>query len=419
MMTNRSFALLLIVLLAGSGIAYAQSQPSADQLYSSGIHAFNSQRYSEAIGWFDQIESLGTPDPRAFFYRGLSYSRLGNATSAAADYEKASRIELTVAGRSYSVPKALERIQGRDRTVIEQYRRSAKRDWEAEQNVRKQDEFLSQKAEDMKLYSGIIESGKSETPSSSTAVLSDAALPFGAQPANPFATNQPTFRPRPPSVIATGELTEDNVFKEDVERTPVIEQPEEPVRPRTPPRAQDPNERGIFDFDDEDNAVEGFDSGILLQGGQSTTQRTGGGLGLSSLGNMFDIFNQNAGKDGFDDGFPIPLTGEDSDFSPFGDRGDDDNVFITDDDFDNDSGFMTMPGGGEFQLESATVTFNVDPVKDSGRSIGKGFASFFKKPGSSELSPVKPDVAPAGSQPTNTPDEDDDPFADAFGDDPF
>jgi len=153
----------LIMLLTGSGMTFAQSNPSPDQLYSLGVNAFNSQRYSEAINWFNQLENLETQDPRAFFFRGLSYSRMGNTSLAKADYETAARMEWTVTGRSFSVPKALERIQGRERTAIEQYRQTAKRVWEAEQNVRSQNE--------------IIESRKPETPPSKATVTKQTAQP--------------------------------------------------------------------------------------------------------------------------------------------------------------------------------------------------------------------------------------------------
>ena len=269
-MTNRGFVLLLIVLLAGSGVAFGQSVPSAEQLYSSGVQAFFAQRYAEAIGFFNKIEGLGTQDTRAFFFRGLSYSRLGHTTEATADFETAARMELTVAGRSYSVPRALERIQGRERTVIEQYRRAAKRAWESDQNVRKQEEFVSQKSEDMKFYQSIIESGKSGTPSPKDVTATDV-LPFGAQPVTPFVSTPQTFRTRTVANVSKGELTDDNPFKRE---EAVLDQPED-TKPKAPPRPQDPSERGIFDFDSEDDEF-GFDVNFQQSGGKSPIASVGG-----------------------------------------------------------------------------------------------------------------------------------------------
>ena len=276
-MTNRGFTLLLIVLLAGSGIVFAQSNPGAEQLYSSGIHAFNSQRYAEAINSFDQLEAKGSQDPRAFFFRGLAQTRLGDTTAANADYETAAKLELTVAGRSFSVPKALERIQGRERTTIEQHRRAAKRVWEAEENMRRQDEFLSQKAENQKLYQTIIDSGKTALPPAPSVTGTNLSLPFGAQPVAPFGATKAASQPKDVADAAPGGLSDDNIFKDDVERVTVFEEPEPPT-PKTPPKPQDPGERGVFDiFGKDDDDVDGFDTSALLGGSYSTR-----GYGMAS-----------------------------------------------------------------------------------------------------------------------------------------
>jgi len=361
MMTNRGFVLLLFALLAGSGDVVAQPGPSAEQLYSSGVQAFNVQRYAEAIGFFNTIEGLGTQDPRAFFFRGLSYSRAGNAVAAAVDYETAARMELTVAGRSYSVPKALERIQGRERTVIEQYRRAAKRAWEAEQNLRKQEEFLSQKAEDMKFYQSIIESGKPESLSpKALGEVSDLPLPFGAQPVTPFVANPQTFRSRTAPGVSQGGLSEDNQFFHDVNRVTPVETPEDTV-PKAPTRLQDPNERGVFDFDNDDE-VPGFDVSFQQPGGRSVP----GSMGVSNFGggNDDDDFYHD-----FDDG-PNSMAGSGAINSDFGD----------------------MIIGGLLEVTNTTAT------KESGRSFSNGFAGLFKKSGSGGASSSQPSITPSNQR---------------------
>ena len=349
-MTNRGFAILLVVFLAESGVVFAQSGPSSEQLYSAGVQAFHAQRYADAVGFFDRIERLGAQDPRAFFFRGLSHSRSGNVAAATADYETAAAMELTVAGRTYSVPKALERIQGRERMVIEQYRRAAKRVWEAEQNLRKQEDFLSQKSEDTKFYQSIIESGKPGTSSPDAVEVSDLTLPFGAKPISPFGDNRQTFRPRVFTGVSQGELTQENMFKEDVERVTVFEKPEEP-KPKAQPKPQDPTDKGIFDIDTDDD-VQGFDVVFQQSGGGSSLPRNPlSGLGLSNFG----------GGDDF---------------------------AVTSDGSDDERNSMFLPGGGVMNLDfgnetgDATSTIpTITSAKESGRVFGKGFASWFKKSG--------------------------------------
>ena len=389
-MTNRGFVLLMIMLLAGSGIVFAQSKSDAEQLYSAGVQAFNAQRNAEAIGCFNKIEGLGTQDPRAFYFRGLSHSRLGNAAAATADYETAARMELTVAGRSYSVPKALERIQGRERTAIELYRRAAKRAWETEQNVRKQDEFLSQKAEDMKFYQSMIDSGKSE-PSSPDAIagVSDLTLPFGAQPVIPFVANQQTFRTRTVPRVSQGGLSEENRFFDEVNRVTPVEQPEAP-KPKVQPKPQDPGESGIFDFDNDEP---GFDVSFPQPSVRSAPRSPFDGLGLTGLGG-----------------------GNDDDFT--------DDFSLSSDAFDGEPNPVTIPGEGKMNPGLGNMTFgvasdatNIPPAKEGGRSFGKGFASLFKKSDSGGTSSGKPNTAPSNQKSTSGDIGGDDtanPFADPF-----
>ena len=378
-MTSRVFVLLLVVLLAGSGVAFAQSKSDAEQFYSSGVQAFNSQRYAEAIDFFNKIEGLGTQDPRTFFFRGLSWSRLGNIAMATADYDTAAKMELTVAGRSYSVPKALERIQGRERTIIEQYRRAAKRAWEAEQNVRKQNEFLSQRADDMKFYQSMIDSAKSEPPSPAAGVeVSNLSLPFGANPVTPFIANQQTFRTRTASNVSQGGLSKDNQFLEDVNRITPRENPED-TKPKAP-RQQDPGERGIFDSLDTDDAVEGFDINFQQTPGPSVPRNPFGGFGLPT-----------DGGDGTDDSS-----------SPFGDEPESNDKVIPSD------GVMN-PGFGNMAVDTNP---SVSPAKEGGRSFGKGFASLFKKSDNSSTSSSQP-ASTKEPKPENW-GGDEDPFADTF-----
>lgn len=386
-MTNRGFALFIFVVLAGSGAVFAQSKSDVEQLYGQGVHLFHSNQLFEAIGCFDDAEALETQDPRIFFYRGLSHSRLGDEMMAAFDYEKASRMEQTVAGRSYSVPKALERIQGRERSVIERYRRAAKRAWEAEQNQRRQEEFQEQKTQNMQFYQGIINAGDSAASNVTANVEADSSpLLFGAQPIQPFGGTT-VVRPVRKSVTSGG-LTDDNIFKADVERVTVFEEPEPEVR--RPTRQQDPSETGVFDFPEEDgDSEDSFDSSVLLQGAGSG-QRSGGGFPINIFG------GGGSGDDDFGDDF--------STTDPFG--GDDDSDGFPGSFVEGDESGFSMQGGMTWN-ESETLT-NVNSTKESGRSFGKAFAGIFKKSGgTSSADKVSAPTEPTAPEPALDDDFDD------------
>ncbi len=386
-MTHRGFALFFALIFLACGTAFAQSKTDADLLYGQGVHAFNSRQYAEAIGFFDQIEALDAQDPRAYFFRGLAHARSGNDMAANADYVTASKMELTVAGRSYSVPKALERIQGRERMTIEQHRRAARRAWDAEQNLRRQDEFLAQKAENQKLYQTIIASGESAVEPPPAPDVSDLSLPFGARPVTPFAESKPAAQLKAVSGASGNGLSDDNIFKEQVERVNLPKEPE--PKPTAPPKPQDPAETGIFDYSDTDDVVEGFDTGALLQGVDSAKPRAGSGFGGFGFG---------AGDDNGD--FDTPISSGD-----FG--GGDDNAMI-------------MPGGGGMNFGPGNISTgpSESSAKESGRSFGKGFAGFFKKSGG-ETPSAQPGVSPSNQGETATDaqpdgDEEADPFGDGF-----
>ena len=361
-MTNRGFALFFFVILMGAGAAFAQSNPEAVQLYGQGVHQFNMNRYAEAIAYFDQAEGMETQDPRVFFYRGLSHYRLGDQAAAVADYEKAAAMEQTVAGRSYSVPKALERVQGPERSVIERYRRAAKRTWEAEQNKRRQDDFLAQKEQNAQLYQGLMKAGDSGLEDMAQSA-DDLPSPFGAQPIQPFGKGPAVQTARKVDKASSG-LSDDNIFKADVERVTVFEEPK--PEPKRPPKPQDPAETGVFDFDDDDDYSGGeFDVSALTQNGGSAPRAGGDFVG--------DIFGSSSGDD-FDD---------DDDFGTGG--GDD---------------FGDSFGGGDQVISPGGMVFgdgpSAAPLKESGRVLGRAFAGIFKKSGGSTTStaPVVPDAAP-------------------------
>ena len=375
-MTNRGFALFFFVVLMGAGAAFAQSNPEAVQLYGQGVHQFNMNRYAEAIAYFDQAEGMETQDPRVFFYRGLSHYRLGDQAAAMADYEKAAAMEQTVAGRSYSVPKALERVQGPDRSVIERYRRAAKRTWEAEQNKRRQDDFLAQKSQNEQLYQGIINSGEAAASNIPADMDVESPLPFGAQPIRPFGGSDLAQRSRTAQTTQTG-VKDGNIFKEDVERKIVLEEPK--VEIKKPTRQVDPNETGVFDIpdDDEEGGFGGLDN--VLSGGGSN-QSSGSSISVNPFGGNGVSGGEEWSEDFSDGGL--------SSGGSFGNT--------------PQSGGMLnniRGGGGD------------EPAKESGRSFGKAFAGLFKKSGD------KPSgqTSPANGDDSDNPFGDDANSADNFG----
>jgi hypothetical protein len=96
------------------------------ELYGHGVHAYNSGDYVESYNLLTRAIDSGIDDPRCFYFRGLSYIKLGREPEAKQDFAKAAELEMADTDRFYNVSKSLERIQGRARAMLEKYRSDAR-----------------------------------------------------------------------------------------------------------------------------------------------------------------------------------------------------------------------------------------------------------------------------------------------------
>ena len=120
-----------LALLAGGVVLLCVASLSAQeallsQMYGSGIHAYFSEDYQGAYDHFTSAIDGGGKDPRCYYFRGLTYLRLGRPEEAEMDFQKGADLEAEDVSKFYNVPRALERIQGRHRMMIEQHRTKAR-----------------------------------------------------------------------------------------------------------------------------------------------------------------------------------------------------------------------------------------------------------------------------------------------------
>lgn len=97
-----------------------------NELYGSGVHAYNSGAFREAYDDLSMAIRNGSKDPRVYYYRGLAYLRLGRPQEARLDFQKGAALEMGDTDHFYPVSKALERVQGQARAQIERYRSNAR-----------------------------------------------------------------------------------------------------------------------------------------------------------------------------------------------------------------------------------------------------------------------------------------------------
>jgi hypothetical protein len=183
----RRLALLAVALVLTSAAALpAQNAAMTAQCYGTGVHAYFSGDYNRAFELFNTAATSGVADPRVVYFRGLAQLRLGRTDEAKQDFQKASKLEIADQERMYNVSRALERIQGGDRLLIEQYRGEARI-------------VAFQKAEEMR------KTRYEEQPINDARVAPKPQAPAFGEPPTPGAKTPPTPAPTTPDVAPPAE----------------------------------------------------------------------------------------------------------------------------------------------------------------------------------------------------------------------
>ncbi len=117
---------LVSALVLGAEPSLGQSGPDMTAVYGRGIHAYFANRTSQADAYFTQVINAGSQDPRVFYFRAMARLRAGRQYEAQQDMQLGAMFEARDPGASGSIGQALTRIQGRNRQMLEQYRRQAR-----------------------------------------------------------------------------------------------------------------------------------------------------------------------------------------------------------------------------------------------------------------------------------------------------
>lgn len=120
----------IVLLVGGLASLWAVSSQAQEavlgQKYGLGVHAYFSGDYPKAFDHLSAAIQGGSKDPRAFYFRGLSYLYLGRGPDAVADFKRGAKLESTDINKFYNVSKSLERVQGPGRVQLENYRMKAR-----------------------------------------------------------------------------------------------------------------------------------------------------------------------------------------------------------------------------------------------------------------------------------------------------
>jgi len=118
-----TFAFGFLAAINFAVVSFAQT--AMDETYGIGVHSYYSGNLTQADQIFNQLVDSGSQDPRVYYFRGVTQSRLTRDAAGKADFEKGADLEMQ-GKRAVDVGRALQRIQGRVRTEIEKARSAAR-----------------------------------------------------------------------------------------------------------------------------------------------------------------------------------------------------------------------------------------------------------------------------------------------------
>jgi hypothetical protein len=108
-----------------SGAVRGQDLDAAAIHYGDGVHAYFAGNSSRAEQSLSSALELNSQDPRIYYFRALSLLRQGRTAEARGDMQVGAALEAQRPGR-FAIGSALERVQGHDRLLLEQFRRQAR-----------------------------------------------------------------------------------------------------------------------------------------------------------------------------------------------------------------------------------------------------------------------------------------------------
>jgi len=115
---------LAVTLLVAYSASSSSAEPPANAYrdpYGQGVQAYFSGDTAAAEPMFAEAMSRNLKDPRPFYFHGLSLLRQGRSDEARSDFMIAASLEAR-SRNAFPVGKSLERVQGADRLLLEQYR---------------------------------------------------------------------------------------------------------------------------------------------------------------------------------------------------------------------------------------------------------------------------------------------------------
>lgn len=120
-------ALAITAAMIGTPHVMAQGESVLAEVYGRGVHAYYAGQLDQAKDYLTSAIEGGTRDPRAYYFRGMVDSQLGDTAAAEADWKEGAKME-AIAGGGDAIGRSLSRFQGTARLQLEQIRQKARLD---------------------------------------------------------------------------------------------------------------------------------------------------------------------------------------------------------------------------------------------------------------------------------------------------
>ncbi|HEX4147297.1 MAG TPA: hypothetical protein VHY91_27615 [Pirellulales bacterium] len=191
--------------IATTGMA---QDPILAELYGSGVHEYFSGGYRKAIDDLTEAVDGGTKDPRVYYFRALSWWRLGDTSKAKTDLAAGAKMESADVNQYYPVSKSLERVQGTGRLMLERYRVQARAETYRREERRNLARYEAQrKAEAEVLRATPVPPAPSDAAAAAAPVAKPAEKPPAEMPATPAEEPDP-FADDPDTKNAPDEMSD-------------------------------------------------------------------------------------------------------------------------------------------------------------------------------------------------------------------
>ena len=223
--------------------------------YGNGVHAYFAGDFIAAHERLTDVINAGTKDPRALYFRGLVYLKLGRAPEADQDFRRGATLESQDLNRFYNVGKALERVQGHARVRLEKFRLDARMlAMERAERIRKARYEAIRREEERVLREQSLAAPDDLEADGAPSPDAEEENPFAApSDENPFAAPseenpfaQPEEEEKEPKAKPEEKEEEKPDAKPDEspEDSPFMQEPGTQPKPKEKPPAEEPDDDG-------------------------------------------------------------------------------------------------------------------------------------------------------------------------------